>query len=358
MRFAAAAERRMRALVNTAVRPSAVPPPNVDAAPFHAALDGYAPTPVRALPVVAAELGLDAVLLKDESSRLGLPAFKVLGAAWAIERALRERPDVRVLVAASAGNHGRAVAHVAGRRGLACRVFLPARSAAPRRDAIAAEGAEVVVVDGTYEDAVARAAAEGERPDAVEIADVGTSGPAGWVIDGYATLFAEAAAQADFDVIVVPVGVGSLAAAAARFGARADVAVVGVEPRAAACLTASLAAGTPTAVATPGTAMAGLDCAAVSPAAWPSLAAGIHGTLCVDDEEARAAMRELAAHGLRIGDSGAAPLAALRALAQEDGCADLRRAVGLGPHSRVLLVATEGPTDPVAYRAAVGSAAA
>ena len=311
---------------NPHLDPSAVPPPRDDARAFHEALPGYAPTPVH---------DLGAELVKDESQRLGLPAFKVLGASWAIERALRERPDVETLVAASAGNHGRAVAHEARRRGLRCRVFLPARSVAARREAIAGEGAEVVVVEGTYEEAVAAAAEEGARPGAREIADVGASGPAAWVIDGYATLFAEAAEQAEFDAIVVPVGVGSLAAAAARYGAAAGVPVIGVEPATAACLTASLRAGEPVVVATPGTTMAGLDCAEVSEAAWPSLRAGVAATVTVTDEQAHAAMRELAASGLRIGESGAAPLAAARA-----GAVDA---------ARPLLVATEGVTNPDAY---------
>jgi diaminopropionate ammonia-lyase len=310
---------------------------------------------VRNLDGVAADLGIAAVGLKDESDRLGLPAFKVLGASWAVERALRERPDLHTLVAASAGNHGRAVAHVAAARGLRCRIVLPARSAAARRAAIAAEGAEVVVVNGDYEAAVALAAAEGSRPGTLELADVGSTGPAGWVIDGYATLFAETVAQGSFDLILVPVGVGSLAAAAARFGAATGARIVGVEPAAAACLTASLAAGAPASVPTPGTTMAGLDCAEVSAAAWPSLLAGVHGTVTVTDAETHAAMRELAAAGLAIGDCGAAPLAALRALARDSGCTDLRAAVGLGRGTRALLIATEGPTDPDGYRAAIAA---
>jgi diaminopropionate ammonia-lyase len=335
----------VRALVNAAVRLAAVPSPDGgDAQAFHTALPGYEPTPVRELPRIAAELGLGAVLVKDESDRLGLPAFKVLGASWAVERALRERPGVTALVAASAGNHGRAVAHVAAARGLSCRIFLPAGSLAARVDAIAAEGAEVVVIDGGYEEAVARAAAEGEAPAVAEIADVGASGTARWVIDGYATLFAEAARQAAFDLLIVPIGVGSLGAAAARFGAQSGCPVVGVEPVRAACLTASLAAQAPTAVATPGTSMAGLNCAEVSEAAWPSLRDGIHGTITVGDGEAAAAMAELAAEGLAIGECGAAPLAALRALCVDQACAPLREAVGVGTGSRVLLVATEGLT--------------
>jgi diaminopropionate ammonia-lyase len=342
---------RVRALVNPHVRPAEVPPPSAEAHPFHRALPGYAPTPLR--DVSALVQGAGEVCLKDESDRLGLPAFKVLGASWAVERALREHPDTHTLVAASAGNHGRAVAHVAAGRGLRACVFLPARSLAARREAIAGEGANVVVVDGSYEDAVAAAEREGSREGSLEIADVGASGPAHWVIDGYATLFAETAAQASFDVLLVPVGVGSLAAAAARFGAQAGVKVIGVEPGVAACLTASLAAGHPVAVETPGTAMAGLDCAEVSEAAWPSLRAGIHGTVTVDDEESRAAIRALAAAGLAIGDSGAATLAALTALLTDPDCAALREAVEVGPASHVLLIATEGPTDPDGYAAAV-----
>ena len=139
---------------NPALRPEAVADPSADAAAFHVRIPGWRETPVRQLDGVARELGLAGVALKDESDRLGLPAFKVLGASWAVERALREAPDTRTLVAASAGNHGRAVAHVAAMRGLACRIFVPARAAADRRAAIEGEGAEVVVVDGTYEDAV------------------------------------------------------------------------------------------------------------------------------------------------------------------------------------------------------------
>jgi diaminopropionate ammonia-lyase len=344
--------RAVRALVNAAADPGRVPPPDTAARPFHQAMAGYRPTPVHDLPA-AAELGLGGVALKDESDRLGLPAFKVLGASWAVERALRERPEVRTLVAASAGNHGRAVAHVAALRGLSARIFLPGRSTQARREAIAGEGADVVVVDGTYLDAVAAASGAAAEPEAIEITEMVDSGPARWVIEGYQTLFAEAGDQAPHDLILVPVGCGSLAAAAARHGAARGAVVVGVEPETAACLTASLAAGEPTVVETPGTTMAGLDCAEISTSAWPTLRYGIHGMVTVSDAETHAAMRTLAGLGLEIGDCGAATLAALAALAIEAGCAPLRDAVGLGPETRVLLVATEGASDPGGYRRVV-----
>jgi diaminopropionate ammonia-lyase len=293
---------------------------------------------------VAAELGLGAVAVKDESDRFGLPAFKILGASWAVERTLRSHPQVDTLVAASAGNHGRAVAHVARQRGLACKIFLPERSLAARREAIAGEGAEVVIVHGTYEDAVAAAGEAAADPRAAEVADTGAGATAEWVIDGYATLFDEALGQFPATHMLVPVGVGSLAAAAARAGAFAGVSVIGVEPATAACLTASLAAGEPTAVTNPGTVMAGLDCSEISPTAWPTLASGIAGMVTVSDSEAQSAMGELAAEGLTIGECGAATLAALRAFAGDPECAELRAAVALGSTSRVLLIATEGLT--------------
>jgi diaminopropionate ammonia-lyase len=326
----------MRAVVNSAFDPAAVPAPATEARAFHRSLPGYSPTPLRRL--------WGAVFLKDESDRFGLPAFKVLGASWAIERALREQPSVHTLVAASAGNHGRAVARVAAQRGLRCRVYLPARSVAARRDAIAGESAEVVVVDGTYEDAVAEARSAGAQEGWLELADIGESGAALWVIDGYATLFAEVAEQGGADLVLVPVGVGSLAAAAARWGAAAGVPVIGVEPVTAACLTASLAAGEPTAVETPGSTMAGLDCSAISLGAWPFLRDGLCGTITVDDAEAAAAVAELASLGLAIGESGAASLAALRVLFADPECAALRDAVGLDDETRVVLIATEGLT--------------
>ena len=337
----------MTGLVNPARNPDLVPTADgADATAFHRSLPGYAATPVRALPDLAADLGLDAVLVKDESNRFGLPAFKVLGASWAIERTVRIEPGIHTLVAASAGNHGRAVAHVAATRGLACRVFLPARSARARREAIAGEGAEVIVVDGTYEEAVVAAHSAAAEPGVFEIADVGDSPQASWVIDGYATLFAEAAEQAEFDLLVVPVGVGSLAAAAARFAAPRGIQLVGVEPETAACLTASLAAGAPASVPTPGTSMAGLDCSEISSTAWPSLQTGMTGTITVSDADVHAEMRRLAAAQLALGDCGAATVTALRRLAEAQ---DLSAAVGFGPSTRALLVATEGPTDPDAY---------
>jgi diaminopropionate ammonia-lyase len=323
---------------------------------FHRALPGYAPTQLRTLPGETDALGLGEVWLKDENGRFGLPAFKFTGASWALERLLSTRAGIRSIWAASEGNHGRAVARAAAQRGLAARIFLPAATSEARAAAIADEGAEVVRVPGGYEDAVAAAAQGDLQPGAATLADVAydESDPvAHWVSDGYSTIFAEAAEQAGapFDVVLCQIGVGAFASAAIRFAChqRPPAVAIGIEPANAACATASLEAGRPVVIDTPGTTMAGLNCATPSHAAWPTLRDGLAGCVVISDDESRAAMRDLAAIGIVAGDSGAAPLAALRALLRDPECAALARAAGLGPTSRVLLISTEGATDPVSY---------
>jgi diaminopropionate ammonia-lyase len=145
--------------------------------------------------------------------------------------------------------------------------------------------------------------------------------------------------------------VGALASAAVRFACHQDppALAIGVEPATAACVMASLAAGRPVVIDTPGTSMAGLNCATPSHAAWPALRDGLAGCIAISDAEAHAAMRDLAGMGIVAGDSGAASLAALRALVGDPDCAELARSAGVGPASRVLLLSTEGATDPQAY---------
>ncbi len=318
---------------------------------FHRSLPGYAPTPVCDLPDLAADLGIDAVMVKDESDRLGLPAFKVLGASGRSSEHFgsetrRSHPRRGQRRQPRPGRGARR-----GKPGTcSCCVFLPSRSARARREAIEGEGAEVVVIDGTYEEAVAAATSAAEAAGVVEIADVGTSPQARWVIDGYATLFSEAAEQASFDLLIVPVGVGSLAAAATRFAAPLGIPVIGVEPVTAACLTASLEAETPVSVPTPGSSMAGLDCAEISVTAWPSLRAGIAGMVTVSDGEVHDEMRRLAARQLAFGDCGAAAVTALRLPPPIPKLRSCARRSAFGSSTRALLVATEGPTDPDAYR--------
>jgi len=110
---------------NSAVRAWRTTPAPPEVLAFHQSLTGYRPTPLTPVPSLAAELGVGQVLVKDESQRLGLPAFKALGAWWAIHRTLQDHPDQVELVTATDGNHGRAVARRATLLGLPSHVFVP-----------------------------------------------------------------------------------------------------------------------------------------------------------------------------------------------------------------------------------------
>ncbi|HXD63175.1 MAG TPA: diaminopropionate ammonia-lyase [Solirubrobacteraceae bacterium] len=345
---------------------------------FHSSMPGYAPTPLRAAPVTAQALGVAEVLVKDESSRLGLPSFKVLGASWAVYRALLARLGATSeeiatfaalrdavtplrplsLSAATDGNHGRAVAHMAALLGLDAAIYVPDNMVSARIEAIASEGATVTVVDGGYNDAIARSAQDASEHCLV-ISDTSWEGyeevPA-WVIEGYATVFAEIeeelAGRPRPDMVAAPIGVGALGAAVVRHywsGAQRPV-IIGVEPTSAACVLESVAAGHIVTLDHPqDSIMAGLNCATPSLIAWPVVSRGIDAYLAVPDARVPEAMRLLAADGIVAGETGAGGLAGMLALTQDPALAGAREALGLGAGSRLLLLCTEGATDPEAY---------
>ena len=142
---------------------------------------------------------------------------------------------------------------------------------------------------------------------------------------------------------------GAPSSAGARWAARHGVTAIGVDPAGAPCIAESLAAGRPVTVETTGTSMAGLDAGTPSAAAWPTLADGLAGAIVVGDAEADHAMRDLAATGIEAGESGAAGLAGLRALVEDEACAALRVTARRGDIRSALVVVTEGATDPERY---------
>jgi diaminopropionate ammonia-lyase len=351
---------------------------------FHRRLPGYEETPLVDAPRLADAIGVGKVFVKDESNRLGLPAFKILGASWAVYRALEERlgdedfgnweeiGELRAkleplrplaLVAATDGNHGRAVARVARLLGLGARIFVPRDMAPARRQAIGGEGAEVVVVNGTYDDAVERSAEEaGER--GLLISDTSWPGyehvPT-WVIEGYSTMLWEIEdelgrrGERGPDLVVTQVGVGAFAAAVARHFCSSRVSprpkLVAVEPAAADCLFESMEAGRLVSVPGPhDSIMAGLNCGRPSLVAWPSLSGSIDVLVAVDDEPVREAMRLAAESGIVSGETGAAGLGGLLGLIHGE---EARRTLGVNADTRVLAFNSEGATDPDAYRKVV-----
>lgn len=341
---------------------------------YVAANPSLAGTPLRKDKPLAKELGLKQLFVKDETDRFALPAFKGLGAGFAIAE-LRARGVMgadATLVCASEGNHGRAVARAARLHGLRARVYLGERVAQSRVDAIALEGAAVVRVAGTYDDAVRQAAADAIAQGWTVISDTAYPGyeeiPR-LIMLGYTRLMDEAAAQWKAKpphLVMVQGGVGGLAAAVASwYAAHPEVpraTLVCVEPRSSACLMESAIAGH--AVAVPGpydTIMGGLRCGEASTAALPAVLEGFDAYLALDDGWVRLAMRRLARasrghRAIAAGASGAAGLAALLALRDDPALAPLRAALGVGAESRAMVIVTEGVTEPELYEEVVGGA--
>ena len=366
---------------------------NDDIMPLHASLPGYHPTPLTALPALAHKLSVKGIWVKDESYRFDLAAFKVLGASYAIYHFLKERLAVEgesvlgmtelmrdllagkyagrfVFCTATDGNHGRAVAWTARNFHQRAVIYMPQGTVEARIKNIETEGAEVNIVAGSYDDAVRRAAGESARNGWQVIADTGYLGYMtipGYIMAGYLTMFREMESiihQPDdpgVDIVFLQSGVGSLAAAAAwyyvhRYGPNRPT-LISVEPTAAACLHDSIrygGGGMTIARGDSNTIMAGLNCGTPSLAAWPIIKDGIDLFMAITDDWARRAVRtynrpEGGDPQVISGESGSAGLAACLALLQDGSMAEARRQLNINRDTRILLLNTEGATDPVNF---------
>jgi diaminopropionate ammonia-lyase len=349
------------------------------------------PTPLHALDGLAGALGVGAILVKDESVRSELCSFKALGAPAALARLiLRLWPDAdmdpaRVLagehasrlrditvICATDGNHGRALAAAAGSVGCKCVIVLHANVVLEREAAIAAYGANIVRIEGNYDQSVAEAARLARVNGWHVVSDTSYAGDETIprdVMQGYAILAAEVVEalpgasprRAPITHAFVQGGVGGLAAGVVscfwEIHGDARPTFVIVEPRQADCLYQSARRGRPAkATGSVDSIMAGLACGEASPLAWRFLEPAADFFMTVADEDAVEAMRLLARGNatdppLVSGESGAAGAAALLALTRSPR---LAAQVGLGRDSTVLLVNTEGATAPGVYRELVG----
>ena len=322
---------------------------------------------------------MGAVFIKDESRRFGLEAFKTVGVTYAMHKLGREAIAGGV-VCATAGNHGRAVARAAREAGVACTIFVPSPTATAtptelavrtaRVNAMRRDRADVVEVDGTYEEAVGRAAEQARRTGAVMLSDTAsteTDPIARWIMAGYTRLFSEASTQwpSPPDVVLVQGGVGGLVAAAASWfafhqrGTRPTL--IACEPEAADCLLESAREGHPldlseTSHESPmvrgprvalDTVMAGLRCAKPSAAAWPGVRDGIDAFVSIPDALALDALERLA-HPLAgdaaiaAGPSGACGVGTLLALVQNRGRTPGGDLCRMDRSTSVLAIVTEG----------------
>ncbi|PCI25554.1 MAG: diaminopropionate ammonia-lyase [SAR324 cluster bacterium] len=360
-----------------------------DVTAFHQSLDVYDATPLVSLPELAAKLGVKQILVKDESKRFGLNAFKGLGASYAIYQFIKRRwenlcaepfqterlfdPQLKekmgeiTFTTATDGNHGLAVAWTAQKLQQKAVIYVPENMVAARKAHIRATGAEVVVVNGTYDETVLTAAKAGKEKGWEIISDTAYPGYTEvpeWIMTGYATIFNEIEAQLQSmelskpNMLFLQAGVGGLAGAAADYYVKKysqdRPKLICVEPLDADCLLESIISGhgeRRTAKGAQNSIMAGLNCGTASMLAWPVIKEAIEFFLAVDDDWAREAMKVLYYpegndKKLISGESGAAGLAGLIALCREASLKESKEKLGLNKESVVLLINTEGDTDP------------
>ncbi|WP_119421237.1 diaminopropionate ammonia-lyase [Desertibaculum subflavum] len=337
----------------------------VDAASAIRAWPGYAPTPLVQPPGLAEELRLEALYVKDEGQRLGLKSFKALGGAYAVQRLVATAKGPVTVTCATDGNHGRAVAWGARSFGAKAVIYMPEFVSPGRAAAIEALGAEVRRAPGNYDEIVRQVAIDAKQNGWHVVSDTSYAGYTDaprQVMYGYGVMAEECIAAFKGEPpthVLAQAGVGALAAAlCARFwiewGPRRPRFLT-VEPETADCVFASIEEGKPATVTGDlATVMGGLSCGEVSKLAWEVLRTGVDDALAIGDSWAIDAMRMLARATPPViaGETGGAGLGALIALAEAP---NLKRHLDLTPDSRVLVINSEGDTDPAIYREIVGA---
>ncbi|MDD2428995.1 MAG: diaminopropionate ammonia-lyase [Eubacteriales bacterium] len=357
---------------------------------YHRSLPNFAATPLSNLYNLGVHLGIKGFFVKDESYRLGLNAFKVLGAGYAMGKWMGAKlgiPDEELsferlttpeaakqlgtvtFVSATDGNHGRGVAWTAQQMGHEAVIYMPKGTAAERLENIRACGAKAEILPMNYDECVDKAAADAKKYGWVLVQDTAFEGyeevPT-WIMQGYLTMALEAAGQLEGVVpthVFLQAGVGSMPGAVA--GLMADYygeekpTVVIVEPNKASCVYQTAAAGSiQTVSGDMDTIMAGLACGRPNPVAWDVLAQTTEFAVSCPDW--------VAAHGMRVlgnplkgdpriisGESGAVTAGLMTALMQREDLVWLRNRLHLNKDSVILCFSTEGDTDMQNYRSIV-----
>ncbi len=337
---------------------------------FHRTCPGYEMTPLYRLPHLAKMIGAGEILVKDESARFGLNAFKALGSSYAMLKAMRKGPAAgRVFVTATDGNHGRGVAWAAKGLGMDAVVLLPAGTRRERLDSIRALGARAEVTGYGYDETVRLAAGLAEKNGWTLMQDTAWDGyeeiPLD-IMEGYLTMAAEFFEQAGPlrpTHIFLQAGVGSMAASLAacfiqRYPGSERPRIVIVEPETADCFFLSAEEGRAEAVRYKGrmdSMMAGLCCGVPSTAAWRILKEVSDAYCTITDDICADGMRVLSSPlpgDARIisGESGAAGFSAFFGLMTKKDLPALRREIGLDERAVVLCISTEGATDKENWR--------
>ena len=280
------------------------------------------PTPQYAWPLLCERVGAEVWVKHENHTPTG--AFKLRGGVVYVEALHREAPGTAGVIAATRGNHGQSVACAATRAGMTSVVVVPHGNSVEKNAAMQAQGAELVVHGGDFQEAL-------EHAEQLS-ADRGLHMFPSFhplLVRGVATYGLELiSAVSDLDAIYVPIGLGSgicgVIAARDALGSRASV--VGVVSDLAPTYALSFEAGYPISTNTADTMADGMACRVPVEEALAIIRAGADRIVRVSDAEIRAAIRHLFTDTHNVAEgAGAAGLAAL--LQERDRMAGKRVAV-------------------------------
>jgi len=374
---ASAAARITKVVANRAYQKTAFPnaPKSLNDQNMAAALKeisgwpGYSPTPLHSLPEIATACGVKAVLYKDEAPRFGLGSFKALGGSYAVSSLISvhkalgiQALDITVATATD-GNHGRSVSWGAKLAGCTAKIYIHENVSVAREQAMQSFGADVIRVSGNYEASLAACKSDAEANGWHIVSDTSWHGYKDiplQVMAGYSVMSHEALEQMG-DMrpthAFLPVGVGGLAAGivAPLWQSMGEnlCKVISIESDMSACFLESIEAQTPTLLEiSEETLMAGLSCGEVSQLAWDILRPTLSHCLSITDDAVAPLMRFLGQGmgddlSIEAGECSTAGLAALMAAKRDP---DLWSDLEFDENSVVLLIGTEGATDPELYQ--------
>jgi diaminopropionate ammonia-lyase len=351
---------------------------------FHQSLPGYLATPLVNLEELASRFGIDALLVKDESQRFDLKAFKVLGASYAIAKEIKKQLGLNdeelnfdaitahksafeslTFVTATDGNHGRAVAWCAEKFGCKAVVFMPKGTSKFRLQAIQSHGAKAEITELNYDETVLFSAQKAKENNWVLLQD------SSWeryktvpkyIMQGYFSLGSEFEDQTETwpTHVLAQAGVGSFAASIFSYflaSQKPTPKLILVEPTGAACFFNSIQIGDgkPHLTKELNTMMAGLSCGQPSMLAWDIIKPNCDAFVICNDQLAKKGMQLLAnpiANDAFVvsGESGAVPIGLVNEICTNQKYSLVKEKLKFDGNSKILIFSTEGDTDPTVYK--------
>ncbi len=320
----------------------------------------YQPTPLENLNKLSKELGLKNIFYKDESKRFGLKSFKALGGAYAVEKITKGRKKITVSTA-TAGNHGKSVAWGAKNLGLNCKIFISENVSETRAEEMRNLNAEVIRVNGNYEDSLNFCKEESKKNNWEIIQDVA------WpdyeivpklTMAGYSTIIKEISVQTNEYIthIFLQAGVGGMAAGlvsgVANYFKKIPKIII-VEPENANCVMQSIENNTPTSVdIKKESIMGGMSCGEVSLIPWQILKNSVNSCISVSDKfvsqtVAMLANKVVSDISIEGGECSTPGITSLISCCNSD---ETKRSLEINENSNILLIGCEGSADVELYK--------